>query len=99
MNKKPKKDKPSETRERPPETEEIPENQTLNQKKIAFAQSPHLEAVLAILKDACGEQKLIGENEFETVKNAIILDSNANLIKAFIGLIDHIKRGGLHKPL
>lgn len=71
--------------------------QTLKQKKIAFAQSEHLEAVLAILKDSAGQQKLVGETEFETIKNAITLDSNSTMIKNFINLIDHIKKGGLHQ--
>lgn len=71
--------------------------QSLKQKKIAFAQSEHIEAVVAILKDACGEQKLVGDTEFETIKNAITLEANADMIKSFINLIDHIKRGGLHQ--
>lgn len=93
------KEEESEHRERPPVEEGELENQTLNQKKIAFAQSAHLEAVLALLKESAGEQKLLGENEFETIKNAVTLDANANMIKNFINLIDHIKKGGLHQPL
>ncbi len=73
------------------------DQQSIKQKKIAFAQSEHIEAVIAILKDSCGEHKLVGENEFETLKNAITLDAQAEVIKNFINLIDHIKQGGLHQ--
>jgi hypothetical protein len=71
--------------------------QTLKQKKIEFAQSAHLEAVLAILRESAGEQKLVGANEFETIKNAITLEANSTMITNFINLIDHIKKGGLHQ--
>lgn len=78
--------------------EEILENQSLIQKKIAFAQSGHLEAVVQLLRESAGEQKLVGDTEFETVKNAITLEANSTLITNFINLIDHIKQGGLHDP-
>lgn len=77
--------------------EERPENISLNQKKIAFVNSTHLDAVLAILKDSFGEQKLLGANEFETVKNAVTLEANSNTLKAFIKMVDYIKAGGLHQ--
>lgn len=70
--------------------------QSIIQKKIAFAQSDHLEAVLTLLKESAGEQKLVGATEFETIKNAVTLESNSTLITNFINLIDHIKKGGLH---
>lgn len=74
-----------------------PQEQSLKQKKMAFASSEHFEAVLAILKDSAGTQKLVGETEFETIKNAITLDANSTMITNFINLIDHIKSGGLHQ--
>lgn len=70
--------------------------QSLKQKKIAFAQSEHIEAVIALLKDSGGVAKLIGESEFETVVNAATLDAQQNMITKFINSIDFIKKGGLH---
>lgn len=71
-------------------------NLTLNQKKIAFANNPdNIEAVLAILKDAMGNPKLVGDSEFETLKNAITLDAQSELLMQFINKIDFIKSGGL----
>lgn len=72
-----------------------PEEQSLNQKKITFAQSAHIEAVIALLKDCGGVQKLIGDSEFETVVNAATLDAQQNMITKFINQIDFIKQGGL----
>jgi hypothetical protein len=70
-------------------------NITLNQKKIAFANSEHLEAVLAILKDCGGVPKLVGETEFNTIVNAVTLDAQQNMLTKFINTIDFIKQGGL----
>ncbi len=72
--------------------------QSIKQKKIAFAQSDHIEAVIQILQECGGVSKLIGDNEFLTVVNAATLDSQQNMITKFINTIDFIKQGGLHQP-
>lgn len=69
--------------------------QTLNQKKIQFANSGHLEAVLALLKDSSNHDKLVGDTEYETVVNAVTLDAQSTLIINFINAIDQIKGGSL----
>lgn len=71
---------------------------TVKQKKIAFAQSAHVETVVQLLKECGGVPTLVGENEFETVVNAVTLDAQQNMITKFINMIDHIKQGGLHEP-
>jgi hypothetical protein len=71
-------------------------NQSLVQKKIAFANnSESVEAVLAILREVMGTPKLVGDTEFETLRNAITLDAQSELVVQFINKIDHIKSGGL----
>ncbi len=71
------------------------ENVSMNQKKIAFAQSAHIEAVLAILRESCHQEKLVGDNEFQTLKNAITMDAQGDMIIRFINTLDFIKKGGL----
>lgn len=71
------------------------ENNTLNKKKIAFAQSDHIEAVIAILKEASRQERLVGETEYETVVNAVTMDAQGEMIIKFINQIDFIKKGGL----
>lgn len=80
----------------PDPIEDIPENQTINQKKIAFAQSAHIEAVITLLKECGGVQKLVGDSEYQTVVNAVTLDAQQEMITKFIGMVDSIKRGSLH---
>ncbi len=72
-------------------------NISAKQKKIAFVQSEHVEAVIAILRDSTKKTQLVGDNEFLTVVNAVTLDAQSNLIIEFINQIDFIKKGGLHK--
>ena len=72
--------------------------QSETQKKIAFAQSGHVEAVMLILREVSRQEKLVGDTEFETLKNAITLDAQAEMMIQFIASVDHIKKGGLHEP-
>lgn len=71
--------------------------QSIKQKKIAFAQSDHIEAVIVLLREACRQEKLVGDTEYATVVNAVTLDAQSDLIIKFINQIDFIKQGGLHK--
>lgn len=75
--------------------EEELQTQTLNQKKILFANSGHLEAVLILLRECATKDKLVGDTEYETVVNAVTLDAQSDLIMNFINAIDSIKSGSL----
>lgn len=86
----------SNRRERPIDDPETLQNQTIKQKKIAFAQSPHLEAVLQMLKEASTHNPLVADTAHATVVNAVTLDAQSNLIIEFIRQVDDIKGGGLH---
>lgn len=72
--------------------------QSLKQKKIAFAQSGHIEAVIAIIRECSGVSTLLGKTEYETVINAATLDAQQELLRKFINTVDFIKKGGLHQP-
>lgn len=86
----------SNRRERPVDDPEALENQTMKQKKIAFATSPHIEAVIQILRESSAHNPLVGETAHETVVNAVTLDAQSTLIMKFIEQIDSIKQGNLH---
>ncbi len=73
------------------------QEQSLKQKKIAFAQSEHVEAVIALMRECGGVPKLLGDTEFETIVNAATLDAQQNMITKFINTIDFIKQGGLNQ--
>lgn len=73
------------------------ENQSMIQKKMAFAGSDHLATVIQLLTESAGIENLVGDTEYETLVNAITLDAQQNMIKSFIASIDRIKSGGLHQ--
>jgi len=68
------------------------EDQSTLQKKIAFAQSDHIEIVIKILQECSGTPTLVGENEFSTIVNAVTLDAQSDMIKKFINALDAIKQ-------
>lgn len=65
------------------------------QKKIAFAQSEHIETVISLLKECSRQTKLVGETEYATIVNAVTMDAQGEMIIKFINSIDFIKKGGL----
>lgn len=71
------------------------QTQTMNQKKMLFANSGHLDTVILLLREASSHEKLVGDTEYETVVNAVTLDAQSDLIMNFINMIDSIKSGGL----
>lgn len=73
------------------------ETQSIIQKKIAFAQSEHVETVLLILKEISRQEKLVGDTEYETIVNAVTMDAQGEMIIRLINTIDFIKKGGLLK--
>lgn len=89
----------SNRRERPPETPEELENQSMKQKKIAFAQSPHLEAVIQLLRESSAHNPLVGDTAHETVVNAVTLDAQSSLVMEFVRQVEEIKKGSLHNVI
>ena len=71
------------------------DEQSIIQKKIAFAQSDHVAIVISLLKECSRQQKLVGDTEYATVVNAVTMDAQGDMIIKFINAIDHIKKGGL----
>ena len=71
------------------------EEQSHIQKKIAFAQSEHIETAISLLKECSRQTKLVGETEYATVVNAVTMDAQGDMIIKFINSIDFIKKGGL----
>ena len=71
---------------------ENPENQSILQKKIAFANSEHVATVVQILKECGGANQLVGRSEYETIVNAVTLDAQQDIIKNFINSLDNIRK-------
>lgn len=73
------------------------ENQTLNQRKIALAQSEHASVVIEIIRDCLPATPLVTDSEWGTIVNTITLDANSTLMRAVVDRLDSIRNGILHQ--
>ncbi len=77
------------------ENKSMPDNeQTIQQKKVAFATSEHYQGAVELLKQSLTQvTSLIGDNEFQTVKNAMTVEFETDLIRRFVVAINNIRSG------
>lgn len=73
------------------------QNVSIKQKKIALAQSDHAPTVIELLKDCMEQPQLVGDTEFATVRNAITLDVQSNILKRMVDRLEEIRQGALHE--
>lgn len=71
-------------------------DQIRKQKLIELSQSPHASTVIEIIKDCIPQNVLVGDNEFETVRNAVIFDTYQNMIVSVVKYLEDIRQGALH---
>lgn len=74
---------------------DIPEQQTLNQQKIALAQSGFAPIVIELVKDVLKQVPIVGNSEWETLKNAIIIDTSSEILRDLVDHLEKIKMGSL----
>lgn len=68
--------------------------QTIEQKKVAFATSEHYQGAVELLKQSLTEiTSLIGDNEFQTVRNAMTIEYETALVHRFVIAINNIRTG------
>lgn len=77
--------------------EEELQNQSLIQKKIALAQNENSAVIIELIRDVAQKVPLIGRDEFETLKNAIIIDTTTTLMSDMVDYLERIKKGELLK--
>jgi len=69
--------------------------QSLNQKKIALAQSEHAGTVIALMKDCISQTPLVADSQWATIVNTIKMDTESTMLRNMVDLIDRIKKGSL----
>ncbi len=74
--------------------------QTIKQKKVAFANSEHYQGAVELLKSSLTQvTSLIGETEHKTVVNALTVELETALIQRFVVAINNIRTGeNLNEP-
>ncbi len=70
-------------------------SQTLNQKKTMLAQHVLAPVIIELIRDCAEKVPLVGNNEWETVKNAITMDTTSNLMRRVVEYLEEIKQGSL----
>lgn len=79
-----------------PEGEEVMDAmQSLNQKKIALAQHQYADVIVELVRDALPRVPLVGKDEWETVKNAVTIDTSNNILIKLVEYLSEIKQGSL----
>ncbi len=70
--------------------------QTLNQKKIALAQSEYAPIIIELMKDVMKKNPIVGETEWATIVNAISLDTSTTMITDMVDWLEKIRQGELN---
>lgn len=71
--------------------------QSIVQMQIAFAANPEMvRAAIEVIKSTFQNGPLIGDNEYKTIVNAVVFDTQQDVMIGFLKRIDFIKEGGLH---
>jgi outer membrane lipopolysaccharide assembly protein LptE/RlpB len=75
------------------------EQKTLKQKKIELAQGEYAPVVIELIKDLISkdQQVLIGDTEYETVVNAVRLDTHGTIIRGMVDYLESIRKGSLNE--
>ena len=79
----------------PEEEDFIDSHQSLNQKKIILAQHQHADIIVEIIRDILPRVPLVGKDEWETVKNAVTIDTSNNILINLVEYLSEIKKGKL----
>jgi len=71
-------------------------NVTLKQKLIALAQSEHASSVVELIRLCRPNVPLVAGTEWQTIVNAITIDTHGTIMLGVANLIDSIKRGEIN---
>jgi hypothetical protein len=66
--------------------------QTIQQKKSIIA-NQYADAVIELVKQSMEQTPLVDETEWKTLRNAITIDAQANVLNKLIEVINRIKEG------
>lgn len=70
--------------------------QSMNQKKIALAQSEHAPVIIELMKDCMSQNPIIVDTEWGTIVNAITLDVQGTMLRTMVDHLEGIRQGKLH---
>ena len=77
---------------------EIPNEQSLKQKKIVLATSEHAPIIIELLKDCMAQSEIVADTQWKTIVNAITLEVQGTMLRTMVDHLENIRKGSLHKP-
>ncbi len=69
--------------------------QTPNQRKTMLANSEFAPLIVEIIRDCAEKVELRGKDQWETAKNAIIMETTSSLMLRVVEYLEAIKKGSL----
>lgn len=73
-------------------------NQTVKQKIATLLANPdNIQAIIELVKMSIPQEEILGDNEYQTIVNAVKLDTRGKVLVDLIAKIDFIKQGGLNQ--
>jgi len=78
--------------------QEIPVEQSLDQKKIKLAQSEHAPVIIELMKDIMAKVPIVADTEWKTIVNAITLEVQGTMLRTMVDHLEMIRKGGLFEP-
>ena len=73
------------------------DEQSIKQRKIALAQSEHASVIIELMKDCLSQVPIVADTEWQTIVNAITLDTQSTMLRNMVDLLEAIRKGSLHE--
>jgi len=71
--------------------------QSIKQRKIALAQSEHASVIIELMKDCLSQVPIVADTEWQTIVNAITLDTQSTMLRNMVDYLEAIRKGSLHE--
>ena len=71
--------------------------QSLNQKKMSLAASEHAPVIIELIKECMEQKGIVAKTEWETIVNAITLETQGTMLRNMVDLLEKIRKEGLHE--
>jgi len=73
------------------------DEQSIKQRKIALAQSEHASVIIELMKDCLSQVPIVADTEWQTIVNAITLDTQSTMLRNMVDYLEAIRKGSLHE--
>ena len=69
----------------------------MKQRKMTLAASEHAPVIIELMKDCMSQSPIVGKTEWDTIVNAITLETQGTMLRSMVDLMEDIRKGKLHE--